>query len=198
MTNNKYKALSKLSAGDIILYRGTGWLSRAIRFFMNKYRKRLGLDERILYNHAAMIIDYDNDLYVAEANEKGIEIASFKRTYFNRTGNIKIITPKKAYTVSEKEIVSKAAISNAFQPTRYDFFNFWFQIKMIRKTTKEGYKDWDGPTGEEATNRLYCTEAVATWANKVRPNTFDKPWSINPLDIDLNNYYKVKYNGVEA
>ncbi len=59
-------------------------------------------------------------------------------------------------------------------------------------------KQWKGPKGAKAEKRLYCTEAVATWANDVRPNTFENQFANNPLDIDLNKYYKEKYNGVKA
>jgi hypothetical protein len=62
-------------------------------------------------------------------------------------------------------------------------------MDMILKTTKKDSK-WHGPKEDKAEKRLYCSEAVATWANKVRPDTFEEPWTVNPLDIDINKYYK--------
>lgn len=188
--------IEKLKAGDIILYKGNSWLSKGIQFFMRRYRKKLGIADRTIFNHAAMIIEYKDTLYVAEANASGIEVNPFTSAYGDRMHMIKIISPKKAYSKSEKAKISDTAISYAFDPTRYDFFNFIFQINMIRKTNSTSEKKWIGPKGDKARNRLYCTEAVATWANDVRPNTFSEPWTVNPLDVDLNKYYKEIYNGV--
>ncbi len=187
-----------IKAGDIILFRGTSWLSRSIQFVMKRYRKRLGLAPRIIYNHAAMIVTYKGEPYVVEANAKGIEASAFDAIYINRLNKIKIISPKKAYTKVEKSKISDVAINSCFRPTRYDFFNFFYQIDLVLRTKSTTNKKWLGPKEGKAEKRLYCTEAVATWANKVRPNTFNKPWSVNPLDVDLNKYYKEIYNGIKA
>ncbi len=190
--------MSNYKAGDIILYRGDRFLSKAIRFFMERYRRKLKLPKRKLFNHAAMIIEVWDKLYVAEANKDGIEVNPFEKAYGRKLKKIKVISPKKAYTKFEKKQISKIASTYAFNPTRYDFFNFLFQIKMVMSTSVKDdtvTKKWSGPKGKKAENRLYCTEAVATWANKVRPNTFSEPWTVNPLDVDLNKYYKVVYDG---
>jgi hypothetical protein len=194
MTNNL-----NLNPGDIILYRSNKKLSigKAIQFFMKRYLKKLGIEKSVVYNHSATIINLYDRLFVGEALGKGITISPFDDTYANKLDRIKIITPKKAYSKIEKEKINKVVLSYVLKPTRYDFLNFWYQIKMILNTTKKGDKDWDGPTGKKATKRMYCTEASATWANEIRQNTFKDPWSINPVDIDLNKYYKVVYNGVE-
>lgn len=194
--SKKDKAHKPFNAGDIILYRGDSLLSRSIRFVMERYRRKLKLPKRTIFNHAAMIISYNDILYVAEANKMGIEINPFVERYLPILHKVKIISPKKPYSSEESAKVSDTAISYAFEPTRYDFFNFFFQIKMVLRTNKSGEKHWAGPKGQKATKRLYCTEAVATWSNAVRPNTFNKPWSVNPLDVDLNRFYKEIYNGI--
>lgn len=192
--------LPKVKAGDIILYQGNTFLSKGIMFFMKRYMKRLKVADRALFSHAALVVEYKGRLVVAEANAKGIEVNDFLATYAKKASRIKILTPKKVYSKTEQSKISDVAISYAFDPTRYDFFNFIFQIDMIRSTSKkEGKKKnkrWVGPKGDKATKKLYCSEAVATWANEVRPNTFAKPWTVNPLDIDLNKYYKTIFNGV--
>lgn len=193
------EVLDSIKEGDIILVQGNNFMARGILFFMDRYRKKLGLDKRVLFNHAATIINYKGQKYVAEANEKGIEINPFVKRYSYRLNKIKIITPKKPYSSSEKNKISDVAIQDAFNPTRYDFLNIFYQIKMIFSTKiKDGkvIKKWKGPRGTKAEERLYCTEAVATWANDVRPNTFDNQFANNPLDIDLNRYYKTLYNGI--
>jgi hypothetical protein len=71
--------------------------------------------------------------------------------------------------------------------TRYDFLGLWYQIVYIL-TGK-----WKGNSFEKASERMYCTEAVATWYNEVRPNTFFMPWLVNPLDIELNQCFRIKF-----
>jgi hypothetical protein len=189
----------KLKAGDIILYKGDSWLSKSIRFFMERDRKKRKLPKRPLFNHAAMVVEYKGQVYVAEANQKGIEVNPFIDAYLKKLNKIKILSPNKPYTKAEKAKVSDVAIADAFNPTRYDFLNFFHQIKMIASTkVKDGkvVKKWKGPKGAKAEKRLYCTEAVATWANDVRPKTFENQFAINPLDIDLSKYYKTIYNGI--
>jgi len=188
-----------LQPGDIILYNTPKKFSIgvAIKFFMRRYAKKLKLVKKEVYNHSATVIDLYDTIYVGEAIGTGINIRPFELVYGSRLNRIKVLTPKKAYSKAEKNKISKVVVERVLIPTRYDFLNFWYQIRMIMKTTRTGKKEWVGPTGKKASKRLYCTEASATWANLVRPGTFDKPWTVNPLDIDINKYYKVKYNGLE-
>lgn len=181
MTKEQYDTIQ---VGDIILVRNAAWLSRMIRKFMNGYRKRQGLPKRELWSHAAMVIDVWGHKYVAEAQKEGIIVRDLKDAYGNSVDRIKVRSPKKAYTKKEKELVTKSALADVMDPTRYDYFGLLHQIFYV--TTGK----WIGPKGDKADRRLYCTEAVANWANKVRPNTFPKEYSINPLDVDLNKYYK--------
>jgi hypothetical protein len=182
--------------GDIILVGSNSFLSKGIQFFMKAYNKKLGLPEKKeYYSHAALVINVWGQLYVAEALADGINVAPLDKTYANTLKHIKVLTPKKAYSNTEKEDISKIASAYALTPTRYDFLNFLYQIDMIKETTKKDGPDaeWDGPTGSKAEHRIYCSELVATCANKVRPDTFKLPAATNPLDIELNRYYKVKY-----
>jgi len=186
-SNFKYEKIP----GDIGLVDGKGFVANAIKFFMNKWRKVKKLPPRKLYNHAFMIIDVWGIIHVAEALVKGITIRPLIKTPYATCGgikeNVRILTPRKKYTEVEKKKISKVAVLYALNPTRYDFMNFWYQMRMILSGGK-----WRGPTNEKATDRLYCSEAVATWANVVRPRTFKNPAATNLLDIDINRYYKVK------
>jgi hypothetical protein len=191
--------------GDIILVGSGSFLSKQIKAYMKAYNKKLGYPKiGDYYSHAAMIVDMWGRLYVAEALKDGITLAPLDDTYLNKlqtdTVNIRVLTPKKAYSKTEQEEVSKIAAAFALTPTRYDFLNLWYQIKMIQETTKtdENGEKWIGPKGNRAEKRLYCTEAVATWANRVRPDTFKAPWATNPVDVELNKYYKVKYPSTDG
>lgn len=180
----------KLTPGDILLVRGDSFISKAIRFHMEAYRKALGIPKRELYSHSATVISVWGKLYVAEAQADGINIRTFEEAYGDKDlRNMLVKTPRKPYTKSEQEHISKVASNCTFKPTRYDFLSILYQVDMIRWAILTKNKKWSGPEGKKAEKRMYCTEASATWANTVRPNTFDKPWTINPLDIDLNKYY---------
>lgn len=183
----------ELRAGDIFLYRGKGILPYLIRRFMNIYRKRKGLEKRTLYNHAAMVVKLWDQLYVAEATGKGIEVRPYSTTYKNKMSRVKILRPKKPFTKAEQELISKIAVGYSLTPHRYNYLNFLFQIAMIMSTTDSKVGKWFGIKGKRSENRLYCSEAVAVWYNDIRAKMFDAPYSINPLDIDLNSKLKNVY-----
>lgn len=187
-----------LKPGDIVLTRSNSFLSKAIRFFMNKERKKWKLSKRELYSHAATIIEMWGRIYVAEALGTGINVRPFDEAYGNKLKDIKVKTPKKNYSKKEQELISKIASNDSHKPHRYDFLNFIYHIDSIRRTTDPDKKKWIGPKGDKAKKRLYCTEAVATWSNAVRPDTFKEPWATSPIDVDLNKYYKVKFDGVST
>lgn len=183
--------LNKLKPGDIVLYGSNGFVSKAIQFFMRIQRKKqnLPVPKGIIASHAGMLVNLWGELYIAEAQEKGIVVSPFVSEYKNKWDRIKILSPKKAYSIKEQDLVSKIAIEDSLEPHRYDFFGLLYQARMIF-TGK-----WQGPTGDKAEKRYYCTEAVATWANKVRPNTFNKEEAAGPLEIEFNKYYQIVYDG---
>jgi len=180
----KSRTIPGIQVGDIGLVNGRTWLARAIKFFMNIFRIILKLPRRKLYNHAFLIIDVWGNLYVAEALAKGITIRPWKSSPYNGSNRIKMLRLKDELNKKEKEEISKYCISFALEPTRYDIFNFFFQILLIL------FGRWYGPSGEEAKKRLYCSEAVATWINEIRPGIFEKPEATNPLHIDMNENLK--------
>lgn len=200
MKDKLQDVLDKLKEGDIVLVRGKKFVAKSIRFFMDRLRKKMGIEKQILFNHAATVISYKGTWYVAEANGVGVEASPFVEAYGHRLDSIRIISPKKPYSKIEKNKIVDVALDYIFQPTRYDFFGLFHQIRMIRNTRKRSVSNkrpWRGPEGLKAQRRLYCTEAVATWANEVRPNTFQEPWSVNPLHVMLNKYYKIIYDGTK-
>ncbi len=181
--------------GDIGLIKGKRfklwepmtWISSGIRYFMRKYNKRKGYPADDIYTHAFTFIDIWGNPYVAEALREGITIQPFEKAYSVKDhGRIKILSPADAYDKTEKELISKTAIASALVPTRYDIMNFFYQIILVLSGR------WIGPKGKRAEKRLYCSEACATWANKVRADTFKNPAATNPLDVDLNEAYIVK------
>lgn len=186
----------QLDVGDIGLYRAPTLLGKAIRDWMNAYRIALKLPKRTLYNHVFMIVNKEGEIWVAEAKDKGVQVKPFEETYSDKMNRVKILTPNIPYTDKEKEKLSPKVIEEySLEPHHYNFSNFIHQTRMILGLLIFNTKVWGGLKGKKAEKRLYCSEAVATWANKIRPNTFKEPWAINPLDIDLNeNYHEKEYN----
>lgn len=178
--------LNNAKPGDIILSGSNTWLSRIIKKFMRLYSKKQKVRVDKVYSHAAMVINLWDNLYVAEAEANGINIRPLFRTYGVINKDVLLLTPKKKYLVKEQEEISKVATKSALVPTRYDYFSLLHQVRYIM-TGK-----WPGSKGSKANKRLYCTEAAALWANMVRPKTFDVSYSVNPVDIQTNKYYKVK------
>jgi hypothetical protein len=183
---------SNLRPGDIILTSENSFLSKQIRRFMNIYRKKLGLPVRTLYSHAAGVIEVWGEIYVVEAIADGVNIRKFEDTYAKRMNRSKVLTPKKIYSKDEAKEYCKIAQEMTFKPHRYDILGLIYQMDMIVRTKNTMNENWAGPTGNKATDRLYCSELVATLASIVRPRTFNKPYATNPLDVDLNKWYKDK------
>jgi hypothetical protein len=181
---------SKLVPGDIGLVKSNTFLSKGIRFFENLYRKNIKkLPPIKLYSHCFTVVDIWGELYVAEALIKGLAVRPLDevfKDYTNFSDTI-ILTPKKKYSAVEQDKISKEAVLSSLKITRYDFIGIVNQA--ILTTTGK----WIGPgDGSKAERRLYCAEAVATWANKVRPKTFDRPAQTNPVDVEINKYYTLK------
>lgn len=169
-----------VQVGDIILVRGGSWLAKSIQFFMNMYRKRKGLPKRVIYNHVAVAVsDGWGRKYIAEAGARGIEMKTSVRDYLS-SRECKVMTWRKQLSADEKMIFSKEASNYMFDPTRYDFLNFFFQIYYIF-TGK-----WAGKKGDKANDVLYCSEFAAVLMYKTRGSFEGKTYDKNPLDIELS------------
>lgn len=185
-TNKKSASIKKATrvevpaVGDIMLQRTNSWLSKAIMFWMNVYRLKMKLPKRELYSHVAIVIDMYGQKYVAEAVANGVRLYPDADKYF-REKDVKVKTWVKPLSDKEKSEFSKEAAKYAHIPTRYDFLNFWFQMKYIL-TGK-----WRGPRNDESKKRLYCSEYAAVVMDKVRGCFKGKTWDKNPLDIDLSD-----------
>lgn len=175
--------------GDILMIKnGKGIVPLGIQFFMAIYKRKIGVSKIVpeKYHHAATIVQMWGEMYVAEAGKKGYQLSKLVAAYSDNywKNKIDIIRPVPAYNQSEQELVSKYAANFSFIIIRYDFLNFWYQIK------KSFTGRWTGPTGEKAKKRLYCSEGAATLAELVRPGTFHQPEGANPVDLVINKNFE--------
>jgi len=178
--------INTLQVGDIILVRdGKSFIARGITWWMKIYKKNQRIMMLATYHHAGTVISDEGVLKIAEAVGKGYQINSIEGAYSTQAWKkrIDVIRPDIPYTEKDKKWLSSKAKEYNQEITRYDFLNFFFQIWLI-KTGK-----WIGPRGKKAENRLYCSEAVATIANYVRPCTFVNPAATNPMDVATNHNY---------
>lgn len=186
MKNKPYRLNGKfLLPGDILMIKnGKGIIPLGIQFFMSIYKRKIKVSKQVpqRYHHAATIVQMWGELYVAEAERKGYQLTKLLDAYTQSQwiNRIDVIRPVPTYTHAEQELISKYAANFAFSITRYDFWNFLYQIK------KSLTGRWTGPTGEKAMRRLYCSEGSATLAELVRPGTFKLPAGENPVDLVIN------------
>jgi hypothetical protein len=167
---------ANINAGVVGLVHGHNAIAKIIQFWMRIYSKK-----KKVYSHGFIIIEFEGQIYVAEAIRKGVTISLFEKEYGGKKNYI-LFEPKVPWTPDEIKKLSHAAIESSFNVTRYSFGDITFQILLII-TGK-----WFGPTGNRAEKRMYCSEAVATWINKVRPGFFINPPATNPMDIYNNGH----------
>lgn len=185
MTDNEIKNLeSQIKTGDIGLSINDSFLAKSIRFFMNVYRRIKGLNGMQLFNHSFLFIWINDELFVTEAIERGAVIRPYKSAYLKENIRHKIKTRIVPYTEEEMERLQLYSIEFMGSNREYDFMNFPFQIIYILS----GGKKWYGKTGKKGRKRIYCTEMTATIVNHIR-QTWDRPWAVNPLDIDTKGSY---------
>lgn len=167
-----------MKTGQIILVSSNGFLPDAIKFFMNIYRKRMGLKPRRLYSHVAVVVDLWGTQWIAEASAKGVRVIPYPGDYVRRH-NCLVMDWKIPLSESEQRLFSRTAIEYTLRVTRYDVLNFWYQIKFILTGR------WKGPEGDESKRRLYCSEFAAVVMDRVRNSFHGRTWDKNPLDIEL-------------
>ena len=173
--------------GDIGLVVKTKLINKIVSWFMDLYRKILKLPPRRAYNHCFLCVNIWGQLYVVEALAKGITATPYIHTYGGKKNHI-IKTPIDPLSKDGGEEISKIALTTALENTEYDFLSLFEQIWYIL-TGK-----WPGKTGPDAEKRMNCAEAVADWWDKYKKGVFETPASTNPLEIDLNPNFKLKYD----
>jgi len=168
----------KTKTGDIILVSGIGLLPKGIQFFMNIYRKRMGLAQRKLYNHVALVVELWGTLWIAESSVKGVRVFKYPDDYVRRQ-DVKVMQFKSPLSEYEQKKFSEIAIKYSLHPTRYDLSNFWHQIVFVL-TGK-----WKGKKGSKSREKLYCSEFAAVVMDEVRDTFNGTTWDKNPLDIEM-------------
>lgn len=178
------KYIEDYEVGDIILIRHKGLLPRIIRFFMDKYRKKLHLPKMRLYNHSMTIVYKDENKLIADSSKDGVGIHDTLDRYINNS-NCHHLTWKKPLSNEEKRSWSKIAIGFDNANIQYDLRNFLDNIIFITLGI------WIGKKGSQSVVRQYCSEFVAILMDKVRGTWNGETWNKNLIDIQVCEELKV-------
>jgi hypothetical protein len=178
--------MKNVKAGDILCVKpGHGFVSKGIGWWMKLYKKKNFIKISEVYSHNARIVDIWGELYVCEANAKGIQTQPLSVAYTEKEweNRINVLVPEIPYNEEELRLINKLSVNYSLVVTRYDYFNFIFHLIQIIT----GW--WIGPTGAKAEKKLYCSEFVAHVENLVRPDTFRNDSSVNPIDVAINSNF---------
>jgi hypothetical protein len=169
-----------LETGDIILFKGTSWLSRQIQKFMLLMAKKFNIKHDWIGNHAGT---YMEPCFIGEAVMARYKINEYEHEYGGHN-NYVVLSPRKSYTRKEKDTIQREIINLSVVCDTYQFWNFiqwplyiWSngKVNLFKKDNK-----W----------AVYCYEAAARVANKARPNTFAHPERTSWFDLyDHKDFY---------
>ena len=173
-----------LQVGDILGVRdGKSFVARGISYYMRKFCKKHNILYKKIYHHNARVVDIWGELFICEANAKGVQTQKPLEAYSQKDwdNRIDIFRPIIPYTEAEKRNISKLSVNYSNKQTRYDFLNQIYHIIYI-KTGK-----WIGPKGKKAEYRMYCSELIATVEDYIRQITFKENFDTNKMMVVNNN-----------
>jgi hypothetical protein len=155
-----------IKTGDCLLVSGTSFLAHAIQTF-----------EGIKWNHAAVFVWIDGDLYVVEAAMKGIMLTLFSEYTKDKTLGLLIMKPQ--FPMPDEITLSKFMLPYVSH-TDYGFLNLLF-YQAIRFLTKK--KLWLGGKKDPMTHNFICGEWAAFVYNHYNPTLFDDWNRLAPSDL---------------
>ncbi len=179
------KTIDDYQVGDIILIRHKGLIPRIIRFFMDKYRKKLHLPKMTLYNHSMTVVFKEEKKLIADSSKDGVGIKDTLDRYINNP-NCLHLSWKKPLSNNEKLTWSKIAVGFDNANIKYDLRNFLDNIIFISLGI------WIGKKGDQSVVRQYCSEFVAILMDKVRGTWKGETWNKNFIDIQICEELKVE------
>lgn len=167
--------------GDILLTRSNSWLSKAIRWFMEKYRPG-----NPSFSHVAVVVNMWGEPWVAEAIASGVRLRSLPQSGHDVAKQVLILRHQRGFNGKQIEKMSKKVASLAGVRYQYENLPQWV-VKIILKINI--FKD-------ENEKAIYCSELGAIAMNQAYPKMFAKPNATCPVDhlahkdydiLDINN-----------
>lgn len=174
--------VKKLKTGDVILV-SNFFKFNDIKTYLYVLIQTVTNSE---YNHCAIVLIENDQVFIVEANEKGVVKTDFD-TWYNRIKRkftvLRLKSFLKYYTY--KDIIEKV---NQNLGKKYDYESLVF-YQLIYHI----FSIWLGRTKKRAEKRLYCYELIAYtyqylfplyW--KIKPNEISKSKHFNNLGTFLN------------
>jgi hypothetical protein len=161
--------INEIETGDILLERGTGFLSRAIVKEMEIYAKKnhIAYKEQEIWSHAGTLLWLNNEFHIRR----------FDLHYELLTPVVCILRKKKEYTEAEKAKVVDAAMHLQVINLGYQYTNFiqWLaKIHLGIDLFSKGGNQW-----------TYCFESTYRILKQADSITFDK----NPEETNIFMLY---------
>jgi len=131
------------------------------------------------WNHCALIVDYCDDLYIAEAVANGFVPTTRLEDYLKEVGDIREIAILRIKDFDRRDFYSnlRSLINKSYGFGTLIFTQLVYQIS--KKISKHGV--WLGKTGEDARHTVVCSEVVAN----AYPELFNYEdlYRVTPRDI---------------
>ena len=173
--------------GDIIATRSDKFLSRAIRYFMRKYKP-----EAPNFSHIAVVINLWGELWVAEALAWGVRIWSLEQSGYSKKKQVVILRYRNNLTREplnkvQIEAMSKKMVSLA--GTRYQYENLplwaikiWLKLNLFKENNEKA---------------IYCSELGAIAITAAKAGSFETPNIVSPADHFNSGLYDIiDINGI--
>lgn len=140
---------------DILMCYGGSLLSKAIRLIT---RSRI--------SHNALAIKIDTEIYIIDAQRRGVNITRFREWHRKYKYNFYIVRLKETSNIFYKQAVKERA-KESIGITKYDFASLllWQPLYLIT-----GY--WPIKKIQNSKKRFYCSEFVAYCLNLPYPYTY--------------------------
>ena len=157
-----------LQNGDILHCRSNGVLGKAIR-----------LASRGKFNHTAIVIIIDGEIFIAEAQNNGVNLKTFDnwqlKYNYDYVVSRYLFGSKEWGKAFRKRALSKIGV------TGYDYVSLFVWQPVLQITGK-----WLGRKGEKAEKRMYCSEFAPYTHNvidgfKMSPQAFYEYCKDSPL-----------------
>jgi len=161
---------------DVILVASKSMLGKSIQSF---------LDAKV--NHAGVCIWLEGELYISEAEARGLQLVPFNQ-YMNTDRGFFILQPQELKSKFDVHYM-KHTILRETKAHPYDYMSL-LVYQPIRQIMRKLFnkKVWIGKKDKYAKKRFYCSEWVAYLYN-IFYGKFPDWWLISPKDLGESHFF---------
>jgi len=160
--NEYYNVRSEFKDGDIVLYRGNGFMSKSIQYFDDAF-----------YNHIGIVKWIGNRLFTIDMWTQGIEIVPLSRRI--KTYNYFCIIRFKDKSVDFIDKAIDSVFEKVERDTKYDYF-LLPRVAFLKKTGID-------LVGMGKKNRFICSELCQYFSDNLEIDCYKNINLITPQDF---------------